>query len=533
MLPKWKLWAALAALAVLLPCAGASAQEWPDLSDLPEEQGGGEQDAALIIGMEDYVFAPDIPGALQNANDWYLYLTRTRSVPVGSVFLLRDQEGTREAMLEKAQEAAASVGEGGTLWFIFVGHGAPGKDGKDGILVGSDAQQSANSLYARSVSQRELLKVLKSGQQSQTVAVIDACFSGKGNGGDALVAGLQPLLPVTEPITEATVLSAGASDQFAGPLPGGNRPAFSYLTLGALRGWGDQNKDTKVTAREAVDYSRDVLRVLLRDRRQEPMINGPSQEVSMSLGATEEGPDIGELVVALNQPKITGPKGQDVGVSTKGGSLGRPLPFAGFARVGFGVHALDGGAMEVTTFDTSVNAPNNGSIFDSFDLTLSDIQGGATPLGVSLQFNAGQEGFYLGGDLNLLWANDIKVSATVTAPDDGFSEGVPTLVAGLDATITDYLRAGLGGTAGYRLSMDALSLYAQVGAGLGIGLIDFEFVIDGQLNEVSATQFGFLLPLQTGVDFDVTRNVFVHLDYSFYVLPSSSHATHAGIGVYY
>jgi opacity protein-like surface antigen len=81
--------------------------------------------------------------------------------------------------------------------------------------------------------------------------------------------------------------------------------------------------------------------------------------------------------------------------------------------------------------------------------------------------------------------------------------------------------------------MDALSLYAQVGAGLGIGLIDFEFVIDGQLNEVSATQFGFLLPLQTGVDFDVTRNVFVHLDYSFYVLPSSSHATHAGIGVYY
>lgn len=530
---RWRMCAVLAALAVSLPCAWVSAQEWPDLSDLPEEQGGGEQDAALIIGMEDYVFAPDIPGALQNANDWYLFLTRTKGVPVGNVFLLRDQEGTREAMLEKAQAAASRVGEGGTLWFVFVGHGAPGKDGKDGILVGSDAQQSANSLYARSVSQGELLKVLKSGKQSQTMAVIDACFSGKGNSGGALVDGLQPLLPVTEPITEATVLSAGAADQFAGPLPGGNRPAFSYLVLGALRGWGDQNKDTRVTAREAVDYSRDVLRVLLRDRRQEPSITGSSPDASLSLGATEEGPDIAELVVALNKPKITGPKGQGVGVRDKRSPLSDALPFAGFARFGFGVHFLGSSAMEVTTFDSGVNAPSNDTIFDSFDLTLSEVEDGATPLGVSIQFNAGQEGFYLGGDLNLLWANDIQTAATVKAPDDAFSEGVPALVAGLPATITNYLRVGLGGNAGYRLSFDALSAYAQVGAGLGVGLIDFTFTIDGQKNDISATQFGFLMPLQLGVDYDLTHSVFVHLDYSFYVVPSASHSTHAGIGVYY
>jgi hypothetical protein len=48
------------------------------------------------------------------------------------------------------------------------------------------------------------------------------------------------------------VLSAGKGDQFAGPLPGLGRPAFSWLVLGALRGWGDADRDGTVTAREAV-----------------------------------------------------------------------------------------------------------------------------------------------------------------------------------------------------------------------------------------------------------------------------------------
>ena len=32
------------------------------------------------------------------------------------------------------------------LWFVFIGHGAPARDGQDGLLVGFDAQQKARSL---------------------------------------------------------------------------------------------------------------------------------------------------------------------------------------------------------------------------------------------------------------------------------------------------------------------------------------------------------------------------------------------------
>lgn len=52
-------------------------------------------------------------------------------------------------MRQSAHEKAAEVEPGGTLWFVFVGHGAPSKDAKDGVLIGVDAQQRADSLYAR------------------------------------------------------------------------------------------------------------------------------------------------------------------------------------------------------------------------------------------------------------------------------------------------------------------------------------------------------------------------------------------------
>ena len=63
-------------------------------------------ESALLIAIEDYAFAPDIPGARLN------------------------------------------------------GHGAPSADGSDGLLLGMDVVQSADSIQARGIRQTELLDVL-------------------------------------------------------------------------------------------------------------------------------------------------------------------------------------------------------------------------------------------------------------------------------------------------------------------------------------------------------------------------------------
>ena len=89
-------------------------------------------------------------------------------------------------------------------------------------------------------------------------------------------------------------MAAGTNDQLAGPLPGLNRPAFSYLVLGALRGWADGNGDGNVSAREVLDYSRRALRLTVKSRVQTPTLSGPPDSV-IAASAGENSPDLAAL----------------------------------------------------------------------------------------------------------------------------------------------------------------------------------------------------------------------------------------------
>ena len=273
---------------------------WPDLAEAAPGAQGKSSDRAVIVAIEDYLLVSDVPGAVANANAWFTWLTKTRGLPYENVTLLKNAKATDVEIRAALKEAAAAAGPDSTVWFVFIGHGAPAKNQRDGVLVGADAQQTVNGLYGRSVPQKEALALLGKGRQANTVVVLDACFSGKNPSGDPIVAGLQPLLPVKQaaPSRGALVLSAGASDEFAGPLPGADRPAFSYLLLGALRGWGDADGDGRVTSDEAWRYTSDTLRATLSGRSQSPQQNGP-RDVVLSEEAQEAGPDLGEIIQGM------------------------------------------------------------------------------------------------------------------------------------------------------------------------------------------------------------------------------------------
>ena len=217
--------------------------DWPDLSRPAPKVGGGEDDVVVIVGIEDYDHVAPVPGAEQNAVDWYKYMVKTRVVPTDRVTLLLNQDATREEIRIAAEEAARLVGKKGNLWFVFIGHGAPASSGDDGLLIGFDAQQKARSLKSRSIKRSDLIGILESSRADQIHVILDACFSGKSSDGGQLVAGLQPLVVTSsEPTSDKrmTLMTAAESDQYAGPLPGVMRSAFSYLMLGGLRGWADE-----------------------------------------------------------------------------------------------------------------------------------------------------------------------------------------------------------------------------------------------------------------------------------------------------
>jgi len=293
--------AVLGAAALLVACLAQAQSVWPDVGGpLDGARADGQRDAAVLIGIEDYAFVPDVSGASANINDWYSYLRKVRGVPLANIRLLRDTQATREEILASVDVAAARAGAGGNLWIVFIGHGAAAASGAEGLLVGADAQQSANSLTSRGVPQSELFAHARKGKQARIVAVLDACFSGRDTVGGALVPGLQPLVAVKEqPTTDALVFTAAANDQFAGPLPGAARPAFSYLMLGALRGWADGDGNGDVTATEALTYTSDVLDALVNGRRQQPQLHAARPAEVLAARASESGPDLDGLRLEL------------------------------------------------------------------------------------------------------------------------------------------------------------------------------------------------------------------------------------------
>lgn len=272
-----------------LPAVAQEQVSWPSLATTPQMEKIGEDDVAVIVAIEDYVFLPNVPGAMENANDWENFFRR--GFGLRNVYVLTNRDATREAMVRFARQAVDDAKPDSTVWFLFIGHGSPVQNGEDGGLVGMDALQNVESLEARSMTQTELLAILEEGPQARTVVAVDACFSSRTGDGEALAVGMQPVIPVdVQPELSSTtvVLSAARADQFAGPLPGQERPAFTYLLLGALRGWADEGSG-EVSAEDAVVYVRRQLRGL-PGRQQTPEVYGASHLV-LARGVSEPDPE--------------------------------------------------------------------------------------------------------------------------------------------------------------------------------------------------------------------------------------------------
>jgi len=290
----------------------ASSTSWPDLSEPPRRSGQQRpQDAALVVSIEEYTHTFDVAGAAANGAAWSAWLREGLGVSV--VKELRDQEATKAEILAAASEVGRRVGDDGRVWVVFIGHGAPATGGSEGLLLDVDVHPTARSIAERGLSRGDLLAALRTHNSAvETVLVLDACFSGRLEGGDALAPGLQPLVP-TQLVTPvgATVLTAARADQFAGALSDGSRPAFSYLALGALRGWADENLDGKVTSEETVRYVDDALFQTTTGRAQTPTLTGA--DLVLAAGVRESGPKLDILAHAA--PAAVVP----VAVSTSGG----------------------------------------------------------------------------------------------------------------------------------------------------------------------------------------------------------------------
>jgi hypothetical protein len=184
--------------------------------------------------------------------------------------------------------------------------------------------------------------------------------------------------------------------------------------------------------------------------------------------------------------------------------------------------------------DLTYNDDTFGKQTSLMDVSLS-AQSGIAPLSLQLQVTGGAvDGFGVGWGVGL--AQDSSLDLEARFKDDTFVSSLTEgsqINTGVTGKVTSYF--GFNSTLDfiYRTKIGRFAPYGQLGVGVLLGLLDAEFVVDGHQNEATFTSVNFLLPLQGGLDVDLTDTIFAHVDYSFYILPNSSSAAQAGIGIYF
>ena len=175
---------------IVLMLNAAFATSWPSFDEPVQMKGyDASKDAALIVAIEDYAYVSDIEGAVKNGEDWYNFFTKSLNLNPLNVRELYDDEADKISIQAEAEYIGQKVGEGGRVWFVYIGHGAPSKDGTDGLLLPTGVKQTPNHIYGLGIPQSELLKTLMSDGASP-IAIIDACFSGRDSSG-APIASIQ------------------------------------------------------------------------------------------------------------------------------------------------------------------------------------------------------------------------------------------------------------------------------------------------------------------------------------------------------
>ena len=281
------------------------AAEFPKVTDPPDLGMNSKNDAALIIGNEDYASLPRSPDSVRDAEAITTLLTTTRGVRSNRVTTLTNASADD---IKKEMYRAAKKASRGTLWVYYSGHGVG--VGEARMLLGAAAEVNEAGAAGDMVALDELEAIAGKNRTPQVVFILDAGWSGVGRDGTELAPGVRfPIAP--EPIptyTKIAVWSASSDHGNAEHLPQVGHGLFTWTVLGGLRGWADgadgSPADGVITLGEAQDYSYATIRTLGYDRLPTVSFRGDRRDWTLVQGRVEQGPDA-ETYTAIRQDDLS------------------------------------------------------------------------------------------------------------------------------------------------------------------------------------------------------------------------------------
>jgi Caspase domain len=209
---------------------------------------------ALVVGIEHYRDLPPPPGAKADAEAFAAMLKTTLGIPDANVRLAVDDRASKSDVERSLSWLKNNVPPSGRVYFFFSGHGAPGAGSGASYLVPYDGD--AQALEETSIPLDKVLAALGETKAKETIAFVDACFSGAG-GRSVLPKGARPLIKLKEvsAAKAVAVFAASSGTQISGPSQEGRNGAFTKYLLQAIGdAKADANGDGQLTLKELADW---------------------------------------------------------------------------------------------------------------------------------------------------------------------------------------------------------------------------------------------------------------------------------------
>ncbi len=223
--------------------------------NIPTGCGVKKDAVALIIANRNYQNAdiPKVEFAHRDAEFIKQYLIKTLGFQEGNIFLYQDATQSQfKTALQKLSNVAKDTAE---VFVYYVGHGAPDPESKRGYFVPVDCDP--NYVRIGGIALDDFYAQLDNIKSTNTIVVIDACFSGASNSG-MLIKNISPVMIEIEKghaVNDRTVeFTSSSADEVSSWYPEKKHSLYSYYFLKGLQGEADLNSDKTITVGEMQKY---------------------------------------------------------------------------------------------------------------------------------------------------------------------------------------------------------------------------------------------------------------------------------------
>jgi peptidoglycan/xylan/chitin deacetylase (PgdA/CDA1 family)/uncharacterized caspase-like protein len=213
---------------------------------------------AVVVGIDKYKSWPQLAYAVNDARGMKELLVSRYHFKPENVFLLLDEEATREKILNVLGDRLADparVKKDDRVLVFFAGHGVTRRlpNGKAlGYLVPVEADQA--SYQSQAISMTNFQDVSEAIPAKHILFVTDACYSGVAlTRGGGTSSGLPYLREVTRRAVRQVLTAGGADQEVADGGPGGHS-IFTWALMQGLEGKADLSGDGFITASELAAY---------------------------------------------------------------------------------------------------------------------------------------------------------------------------------------------------------------------------------------------------------------------------------------